>query len=213
MLRPSLKYMLIFAAFLVACNTEASEEQSEGQARSETETQAAPGSATGDPSVVHHPEPPARPDSKRDSIQIEGNHEGFTASLVKPTTDLAFSTYLPKDMIFESSSSGEGEGFFFYTNFAGRRNDNAFMLVFILPQGSSQADAQRLADAFVSSRKKSTQVARVRLGSVQNRQFYVADTYPAEYGDGFGPRAAYIHKQWIWLNDGSSLEATLQPRP
>jgi hypothetical protein len=211
--RSPVKYPYILVMMLAACNTEAAREEADGQVRSETETQAAPGSATGDPSVVHHPEPPARPEQKPDSIQVEGTFERFTATLVKPPTDLPFSTYVAKDMIFESSSSDEGQGLFFYTNFAGKRNDNAFLLVFLMPQGATQADAQRLANAFATSRRQNKQIVRARLGNVQNRFFYVAETYPQEYGDGFGPRADYIRKQWVWLNDGKPLDATLQPQP
>ena len=32
-------------------------------------------------------------------------------------------------------------------------------------------------------------------------------------GDGMGPRTHYIRSQWIWHNDGQSLEATLRPQP
>jgi predicted small secreted protein len=206
-----MKLVLIFAVTLGACNT--AEESAEGQSVSETGTQAAPGSATGDPSVVHHPEPPARPEQKQDSIQIEGNWEKLTATLVNPTTDLRFSTYVPKDMAFEQAASGEGEGFYFYANFAGKRNDNSFMLVFVLPNGATQNDAQRFADAFTASRRQAAPSTRVQLGQYQNRWFYVAYTYPPEYGDGMGPRTHFIRKEWVWQNDGKSLESTLLSQP
>ncbi len=206
-----LKYALILGLLTPACNA-----REESAARGETQpaapTQAAPGSAAADPSVVHHPEPPARPAQKPDSIQLEGNWERFSARLVQPTTSIPYSTYLPPDMVFEQASADEGEGHYFYANFGGRRNDAAFMLVFILPQGSSASDAQRLAAAFVASRSAGGSVARTQLGSYQDRHFYVAYTYPPEFGDGMGPRTHYVRSQWVWLNDGQSLEATLQPR-
>ena len=34
-----------------------------------------------------------------------------------------------------------------------------------------------------------------------------------EFGDGMGPRTHYIRKEWVWLNDGKSLESTLRPQP
>lgn len=203
------KYAIIFALALPACNARPEEGKSQASPGEGT-TQAAPGSETGDPAVVHHPEPPARPEQKTDSIQIEGDWTKFTARLVKPTMDVPFSTYLPLGMAFEQNSSGEGAGFYFYTAFDGKKNENAFMLVFMLPQGATAADARKLADAFVSSRKSARQVARVELGNYQGRPFYVARTYPAEFGDGMGPRTHYIRQQWIWLNDGKSLESTLQ---
>jgi hypothetical protein len=204
-----MRVAFIFVATLAACNSQSEMAEEQGQSVSATETQAAPGSVAGDPSVAHHPEPPARPAEKQDSMQMEGSWQRFSATLVQPTTDLPFSTYVPKDMIFEPASSGEGEGFFFYTNFSGRRNDNAFLLVFLLPRGSTRDHAQKLADAFAASRANDSQIARTQIGEYQGRFFYVAQTYPREYSEGFGPRAGFIRKQWIWLADGKSLDATL----
>jgi hypothetical protein len=206
------RFMTIVAITLGGCNSEPAEEP--GQSQSATETQAAPGGAAGDPAVAHHPEGPARPPEKQDSMQMEGTWERFTATLIQPNTSLPFSTYVPKDMIFEQASSGEGEGYHFYTNFAGKRNDNAFVMLFLLPPGATREQAQRIADAFVASRTQNKeQIARAQLGTHQDRFFYWAETYPREYSEGVGPRSAYIRRQWIWLGDGKSLEATLQPRP
>ena len=208
MSRPLLKFATIFALALPACNA-----REEAPAQTDAgNTQAAPGSATGDPSVVHHPEPPARPESRRDSIAIEGSFQPITAKLVKPQASVPFSTYVPEDMVFEQNSSGEGDGYFFFAGFGGKKNENAFMLVFLLPAGSSEADARAVGDAFVASRKGNQNVANVRYGTYNDRPFYVAHAYPAEFGDGMGPRTHYIHSHWIWLNDGRSLDATLEPR-
>ena len=211
MIRSLLKYPLILGVLVAACN-----DRDEAAAREEAEppgaTQAAPGSAAADPSVVHHPEPPPRPAQKQDSIQLEGNWQRVTVELVQPTASVPYSTYVPQDMVFEQASADEGEGHYFYANFGGRRNDRAFMLVFVLPQGGTAADAQRLAAAFVASRSGGGSVARTQLGSYRDRHFYVAYAYPQEYGDGMGPRTHYIRSQWVWLNDGQSLEATLQPQ-
>ena len=208
MSRPLLKFATIFALALPACNA-----REEAPAQADTgNTQAAPGSATGDPSVVHHPEPPPRPESRRDSISIEGSFHPITARLVQPQSSVPFSTYVPEDMVFEQKSSGEGDGYFFFAGFDGKKNDNAFMLVFLLPAGSSEADARALGNAFVASRKGTRNVATVSYGNYNDRQFYVARAYPAEFGDGMGPRTHYIRSNWIWLNDGRSLEATLEPR-
>jgi hypothetical protein len=209
MIRSRLGFSIILACALAACNAQ---EESPGQATSDG-TQAAPGSAGGDPSVVHHPEPPARPETKRDSIQLEGTYHPITARLVQPEGSLPFSTYIPEDMMYEPASSDEGEGYYFFSNFGGKKNENAFMLVFLLPPGRTTADAQALGRAFVASRAGSRRIANFRLGSHDDRVFYVAYAYPAEFGDGMGPRTAYIRSQWVWLNDGRSLESTLAPRP
>lgn len=197
------KFALILLAALAACNVEKQEPAN---------TQAAPGSATGDPAIVHHPEPPARPASKPDSILMEGTYLRFTARLVQPISSVEFSTYLPHDMIFENSASAEGEGFFFYTNFAGKRNDNAFLLVFILPRGSQRSDADRIAETFESSRAALGMNVDVKVGQHGDRFYYVAQQYPAEYAEGFLPRSLYIRDRWVWLDDGQGLLSTSQPR-
>ena len=209
MIRSLFRLPVIFALVLPACNAQG-EEQAPGQSQT-APTQAAPGSAAGDPSVVHHPEPPPRAASKPDSIQLEGTYHRFTAKLVQPQASIPFSTYMPEDMVFEPASSGEGEGYYFFTNFGGRKNENAFMIVFLLPAGATEADAQRLASAFVASRSGARNFVNTRSGSYNGRHFYVGYAYPAEFGDGMGPRTHYIRANWVWLNDGKSLESTLQP--
>jgi hypothetical protein len=205
------RFTTIVAFTLIACNSRPA--QDAGQAQSDIDTQVSPGGAAGDPAVVHHPESPARPREKPDSMQMEGTYERFTATLIEPNTSLPFSTYSPKDMIFEQASSGAGEGFQFYTSFAGKRNNDAFVMLFLLPPGATRAQAQTFADAFVASRtQEKSQIARAQLGAHQDRFFYWAETYPREYSEGIGPRSAYIRRQWVW-SDGKSLESTLQPRP
>jgi hypothetical protein len=209
MIRSGSRSSIIFAVTLAACN--AQEETPPGQAVGEP-TQAAPGSAAADPSVVHHPEPPARPETKRDSIQVEGDWQLTTARLVQPQASIPFSTYVPEGVLFEQVSSGEGEGFYFKANFAGRRNDNAFMLVFVLPEGSTKQDAEKLADALLASHAGPNITRIVRHGSYQGWPFYRALIWPGDYGDGMGANTAYIARQWVWLNDGKSLESTLEPQ-
>lgn len=208
MTRSFLRLTIIFACAVSACNAG---EEAPGQSRTD-ETQAAPGSASGDPAVVHHPEPPDRPETRRDSIQLEGTWVPLTATLVKPQASIPFSTYVPDDMAFEQNSAGEGEGYYFFSKFGAQKNENAFMLVFILPQGSTPADAQSLGNAFIASRSGDRRIANVRYGENNGRVFYVAYAYPAEFGDGMGPRTHYIRTNWVWLNDGRSLESTLQPQ-
>jgi hypothetical protein len=206
MIRSLLRFTVIFAFALPACNAEE-------RAQSQTEaTQAAPGSAAGDPAVVHHPEPPARPETRTDSIQVEGAYTRFTARLVAPEGSIPFSAYVPADMIFEPVSSDEGDGYYFFANFGGRKNENAFLLVFLLPAGATDEVARTMANAFVASRSRPGNFVRADVGNHGGRNFYAAYAYPAEFGDGMGPRTHYIRDNWIWLNDGRSLESTLEPR-
>lgn len=208
MIRLWSRFTIIFALLTGACNAPATE-----QAQSAGETQAAPGGAAGDPALEHHPEAPARSETIRDSILLEGTYEPITAQLVKSTGSMSFSTYAPADMRFERSSAQAGEGYYFFANFGGRKNENAFMLVFLLPEGSTDASAHALGKAFVASRKSDRQFSNYQPGSHNGRVFYVAYAYPAEFADGMGPRLAYIRRHWVWLNDGRSLASTLSPRP
>lgn len=135
--------------------------------------------------------------------------------LVEPqSANPPFRTYMPPDMLFEPSSSGEGEGYYFRTNFAGRKNENAYLLVFVFPAGTQEGEAIELVKAFVASRG-APPPARYNsfsferggeryFGSIDlrrhhDRYYYIAQQYPVEYGDGFGPRVAKILQYWIWL--------------
>lgn len=155
------------------------------------------------------------PQEKIDSIRIEGTAEPMKLKLVQPPGSLPFLTYVPQDMIFEQVSSGEGEGYYFYTNFAGRKNEEAYLLMFVFPAGTEQTDAVRLVKAYVASRSKDVAPAEYKsfrfkrgettfVGSIDlrmhgNRYYYLAKQYPEEYGDGFGPRAQRIIEEWKWL--------------
>jgi hypothetical protein len=208
-----------------ACN--AQDKQSVG-------TQAAPGSANADPALVHHPEPPPQPSEKQDSIPLEGTYNRFTAKLVQPQAEPRFSTYVPADMLHEPTASGEGDGHFFFTNFAGQRNPNAYLLVFIYPAGTTEARARASVESFVASRKalERTREAGPRyreallerdfsfeqngvhffgsiaLGKHAGRYFHLAHQYPEGFSEGFEPRAEYIRRQWVWLDDGQGLGLT-----
>jgi hypothetical protein len=223
-----LKFFLILLTLAAACNAP---EQEPAQ------TQAAPGSADADPAIVHHPEPPQRPSEKTDSIRLEGTYQRFTARLAQSDAPPRFSTYVPEDMLYEPSSSGEGDGHFFYTNFAGRKNEQAYMLIFVYPEGTDQAAAQRSVNSLIARldtirgrtmtdtsfqnslferayffpRNGITYFGRIALARHNDRFFHLVIQYPQEYADGFGPRADYIRRQWVWLDDGQGLGLTSPP--
>ena len=224
------RFALILLTITTACN--APEQQS-------ANTQAAPGSADADPALVHHPEPPPRPTEKTDSIPLEGTFERMTVKLVQTETPPRFSTYVPKDMLYEPTASGEGEGHFFFTNFAGRKNEHAYLLVFVYPQGTTEAAARATVESFVASRKALERtretgpryrqallerdfmfeqngahfLGNIALAQHGNRFFHLAHQYPEDYSEGFGPRAEYIRKEWVWLDDGQGLGLTSPPPP
>ena len=139
------------------------------------------------------------PNEKPDSIQLEGGWQPITLKLVKPASSVPFVTYTPSDMIAESTGSGEGEAHYFYANFAGRRNNDAFLLIFILPPGTAEEDAVRLARAFKSSRQRPGFTVTTTLRRHGDRFYYLAEHYPGEYAEGFGPRSRKIQDEWQWL--------------
>jgi hypothetical protein len=48
-------------------------------------------------------------------------------------------------------------------------------------------------------------VGRIVIGEVRDRQFHVLTHYPAEYGDGLGPRFQRILEDWRWEDSGEML--------
>lgn len=137
---------------------------------------------------------------KADSIQIEGTWQPITLKLYQPPSSPPFRTYVPSDMIAESTSSDEGTGHYFYSAFGGKRNDEAFLLVFLPPANTTRADIDRFADAFRKSREKPGYFVSVVPRTRGGRHYYEAMQYPREYGDGFAPRARRIMEEWKWLD-------------
>lgn len=70
-----------------------------------------------------------RPDSKTDTIILEGMEDPFTFSLYKDSA-LGFSTYIVEDMIADSLSSGEGNAMIVYANFGGTQTEEAVVQFF-----------------------------------------------------------------------------------
>ena len=150
-------------------------------------------------------------------MSIEGSMEPTTLKLIRPEgAEPPFTTYMPKDFVFEPVSSGEGTGYYFFTNFAGKRNSEAYLLLFVFPENTTQADAVARVKAFVTSRSSTVKPADyeafsftrnnvryasgIELRQHGNRFYYIARQYPAEMADGFGPRAHKITENWNWLD-------------
>lgn len=195
---------LILLAALGACNREKSAaDRHQGQ-------------PVGAANAEHQPQDQLTylPEQKIDSIRIEGSTEPLTLKVIQPPSSIPFVTYVPSDMLFEPGAADEGEGFYFYTNFGRRRNENAYLLMFIYPDGTKQEDAIRRVKAWVASRadvpasqieqfrfeKDGTRyIAGIDLRMHGNRYYHVAEQYPEEYAEGFSPRAQRILDEWKWL--------------
>ncbi len=183
---------VILAAFLTGCNG-AGDQQPPPQQQPEPVATSPTKSAPAAPGLV------ALPAQKLDSIRLEGTAEPITLRLVQPASSMPFVTYVPKDMVVESTRSDTGEAHYFYANFGGKLNKDAFLLIFIYPSNASQQDAVRLAKAFQDTHQQKNHFVDLDLRLHGDRYYYVARQYLYEYADGFGPRAQRILDEWKWL--------------
>ena len=137
---------------------------------------------------------------KPDSVRVEGTWQPLELRLFNPSSSIPFLTYVPADMIAEQRRENGGEAFYFFANFAGQRNDQAFLLLFMLPAGTTEEEAVRIAREFKNTRTRTGFIVTTDLRRHGDRFYYIAEHYPAEYGDGFGPRSNKIQEQWQWLD-------------
>lgn len=220
------KTVFILSLLSVACRGEREVEVTRDREILQTDTVPADDAAVNRPGM-------RPPEVKADSVMIEGTWQRTTVHLVPspPGFEPAFYTYAPEDFAVHQSSSDEGASWRFNARFGGTENPEAYMLVFFFPEGTSDSEARRRMDALTANRtmvqRDSAQPKRypwseaeysyqgktksgqpllgsVALGRHNGRLFYILTEYPAEYADGFGPRAHVILKEWRWA-DGSSL--------
>lgn len=171
------------------------------------------------------PEPTAgMPDHKPDTLTIEGMPEPVTLRLFH-RQGLPVATYYPEgDFDPEVVTSAQGSAIHFVASFGGSRNENASIRLFFPFNLSPLNDPSQLETLFVepdgladiegysiasTSGSASCPAARHtwsleaddgRIGFAcianQDDNWYLAiASYPAEYGDGFGPRALPIIRE------------------
>jgi hypothetical protein len=162
-----------------------------------------------------------RPSTKTDTINIEGEKSEVTLKLYDELSQI-FTTYFPKDdFVAESVSSGEGTGSLFYFNIDGNKNSDAYVSI-SFPTGANNAEQlerlltakgglvqknqwqmeERTKDVPYSWAKEKilykqpgsedNLLVQLYIGEANGKVFYVITHYPAEYGDGFAPRANFI---------------------
>lgn len=170
--------------------------------------------------------PTSRPEVRQDTILIEGMPEPVTLRLYRtpPGFPLPFSTYVPADMEAETVSSGEGDAVRFVAAFGGRRTEAAHLLVTVHPEGVTEQAARQTLRAALGgaaaappgehrypwalaefSGGAGADVAHGALGRHQGQFFQVVVRYPAEFGDGFAPRAAAVLGEWRWERGNGPL--------
>lgn len=148
------------------------------------------------------------PSEKTDTIVIEGNKQAIKLRLVRPPSALPYVTYLPEDMISETHISRLGEAHYFYANFGGTRNNQAFLVMKLLPAGAKMVDAITAAKAFRDEGDAHRFVTKVDVRQHGDRFYFLGEHYPPEYGDGFPPRSQIVQREWQWL----ALKPSAPPR-
>lgn len=167
--------------------------------------------------------PTSRPEVRRDTITVEGTPEPVALRLYRtpPGFPLPFSTYATADLVPEAAPGAPGEAVRFVAAFGGRRTDSAYVEVRVHAGGVGEEAAREALRAAVGggaaaapaqqrypwalaefSGNTGATVAHGALGRHQGEFFHVLVRYPADFGDGFAPRAAVIVDEWRW-EDGT----------
>ena len=233
MQRPRPAGALLPIALLIACAIESNEGDDGGAHPSSRSASGARANADAVDAAT------ARPQTRVDTLFLEGMAEPVTLTLVRAPNEfpLPFSTYTAGDFIVESvASTANGESAVrFIAAFGGVRNDEAFLEVAAYPAGTTEAEAAARAERAVGARGhvvaagEASMEWAVRqwrleardprggwtlgfagLGRHGDRWFHILARYPAEYADGFGPRAGLILEHWRW-DDGTALTRPAAP--
>lgn len=199
---------------------------------SKTEAPATPVAAAPAASVAAAA-PAARPASQQGTLTIEGAAQPLDFHLFDGAAaglPLAFTTYVPADMLAEASTAGETPAVRFVANFGGVRQDQAYLEIAFLPAGLAEAEALAAAAVALPGGVASQQVADaqrrfswsvreygpaqttgtgpalvVALGRHGERWFRLSLHYPLEFGDGFVPRAQSVLDAWRWTDTGQGF--------
>lgn len=164
-----------------------------------------------------------KPSTKTDTISVEGEKSEVTLKLYDELTQV-FTTYFPKDdFVAETASSGADAGSIFYYNVDGNKNKDVYVSISFPTWANNAEQLERLLTAKgglvqknqwqMENRTKdvpyswakekilykqpgSSQniLAELYIGEMNGKVFYVITHFPAEYGDGFAPRADFILK-------------------
>jgi len=165
---------------------------------------------------------PERPATKRGTITLEGDAEPITLKLfdsASASLPLAFTTYIPEDMIPEPSSSGAQKAIRFVANFGGYHEEEAYLEVLFDPPDTRGADSSKEKSAADRQFKWSLMEQNIRsvskgrgrivgvvaLGRHGDHLFQVTLHYPEEFAEGFNPRARRILDEWRWTDTNQGL--------
>ncbi|HEY9607805.1 hypothetical protein [Allocoleopsis sp.] len=164
-----------------------------------------------------------KPTTKTDMISVEGEKSEVTLKLYDELSQV-FTTYFPKDdFVAESRGSGADTGSIFYYNVDGNKNKDVYVSISFPTWANNAEQLERLLTAKgglvqknqwqMESQTKEVPyswakekilykqpgsseniLAELYIGEMNGKVFYVITHFPAEYGDGFAPRADFILK-------------------
>ena len=138
---------------------------------------------------------------------------------------IPLTTYYPEnDFIVESGSSDEGTGIWFFSKLEGKKYEDAYVHIF-LPNNPSTVEAMKKSVTrerglmetnqwqvkhqtqavslnwakeridFEQIKGNQAMMGTVYIGESQGKAFRVTEYFPADYGDGFAPRASILLKE------------------
>ncbi|WP_017755416.1 hypothetical protein [Calidifontibacillus oryziterrae] len=190
---------------LVACNTDNNktvEENTIENDRNETEVTEGENNREGNGSI----ELPELEKQKTVKMMIEGMEEDKLVTL-EQHKELGFSTYIPDDMVVETSP----ESFDVFTNFGGNKNENAKLQISAKTveqiteqmeiEGFTIEETTEKAYEFTTkefSLKKEGMIGRVVHFQHNEKDYSLIYFFPEEFADGFGPRADIIVNELVW---------------
>lgn len=178
---------------------------------------------------------PQRPAVLLDSIRVEGASQSDRLTLVRSPAGFSppFTTYLPSQMKVDFMASDTAPSVRFVAAFGGRTNPEAYLQVRVYRPGVAELVPRNEIEVYLRGRdprqdnvtpsqgwpwtlaaydfyygagpQQSGFMGTIGLGRHANRFFHVLAHYPAEYGDGIGPRIHRILTEWRWEDDGSWL--------
>lgn len=158
-----------------------------------------------------------RPNNKTATISVEGEKTSISLKLYQEKN--VFSTYFPQeDFLVENEDINKAREVKFIANFGGVKNENAYVK-FVFPDDlKTLAEVNNMInskDGIIASNgwkvgsrsdtvtypwakekitfSKGQEIfGNIYIGEEKGKVFYVITHYPAEYGDGFEPRADLI---------------------
>lgn len=162
--------------------------------------------------------------TKTDVISVEGEETEISLKLYDAASEVFTTYVPENDFVAESVTSGEGTGARFYFSAGGTKNEAVYVAMFFPSQATSLEQIKKLVTqqagllqgnqwqvvnqteevpyswakekiTFYEQRTASEPIGgEVYMGESDGKAFYVITHYPAEYAEGFGPRADLILK-------------------